>query len=727
MDNQEQHGARRRITRRVTKSTMGCDYSEDEEVVDHEVDTVLLQKDHGKSIDAVAPPSPWSQQEQAQILQEFDEASGAEMKESSQRKPPTATTTTTTPAINSRGPPERFYHIKAYDEREDDDYYTSEDANIPPQLPDFNNGRSVAEFLLTIRTKAQMDKFMNYYVFQNGTYNPSNEQTVSILDMLLKYRKQWVNVKRYLTEASVYDCCNKIDDLYERLLQGQRLVPGDYTWFIKHVLRKTHTVYIMYLLYACFKLMALQNVPFCEDVISEVRRCIIIPDNLRTQAEQRLMSDHYELDIGSVPDATNCDTSEYLFQQCSKITPAIPVFTVRDMRKQPSQSSLHAQKAVMDVDEFDISSSVLSSLPQECSARPMVFSPTVFIDEQSLPYEGDEDDHKSAQSMAKKHPLQGFSFEEVYELEEEKGETKSYQKTYRLRTTQPIALSKFSDESSTRVRCLVSGLQTYTPIVCENDSTATTSEHAKAFVLTHLNQCSGTFRSPSVEALSMYVIQNKENCDFGVKYDDFIDSNIALLKLVLMTNKRLTAPQAPVSTPVSTPVPTPVPTTTTTLPTSAVPTTTTVPTMLTQVRYKPLAKATLQRLDMRESHVEAYMRTAFNFSECSTSAQNRAGAVCVKNQRIVNTGYSETLDGSSEVLHAECNCIARMARQGTECDKSIMFVTHEPCLECCKMIRQVGIQTLVYCLDCYQDKLGLQLLERAGIEVIQYTLNVHDD
>ena len=69
-----------------------------------------------------------------------------------------------------------------------------------------------------------------------------------------------------------------------------------------------------------------------------------------------------------------------------------------------------------------------------------------------------------------------------------------------------------------------------------------------------------------------------------------------------------------------------------------------------------------------------------------------------------------------EVLHAETNAIAKLARSNESGLDSDLFVTHAPCLDCAKLIYQSGIRR-VWFGTAYRDDSGVHFLEKSGIEV----------
>lgn len=141
---------------------------------------------------------------------------------------------------------------------------------------------------------------------------------------------------------------------------------------------------------------------------------------------------------------------------------------------------------------------------------------------------------------------------------------------------------------------------------------------------------------------------------------------------------------------------------------------------------------------MKQKHIEAYMKTAEVFAECSTATRLHVGAIIVKDERIISIGYNGTPSGwdnncedikvnndgdyvtvtKPEVLHAETNAIAKLAKFNGSGSGSVLFVTHSPCLDCSKLVFQSGIST-VYYRNSYRDNAGVDFLNRVGVKVEQ--------
>lgn len=82
------------------------------------------------------------------------------------------------------------------------------------------------------------------------------------------------------------------------------------------------------------------------------------------------------------------------------------------------------------------------------------------------------------------------------------------------------------------------------------------------------------------------------------------------------------------------------------------------------------------------------------------------------------TGKPYNLKTKPEVLHAESNAIAKLAKSSSSGNGASIFITHAPCHDCAKLIYQSGISS-VYYRSAYRDNAGLEFLEKSGIEVKQ--------
>ena len=141
---------------------------------------------------------------------------------------------------------------------------------------------------------------------------------------------------------------------------------------------------------------------------------------------------------------------------------------------------------------------------------------------------------------------------------------------------------------------------------------------------------------------------------------------------------------------------------------------------------------------MKEKFINAYMDVAERFAQLSSARRLHVGAIVVKDDRIISIGYNGmpsgwdndcedkvwtqdgdyTLKSKPEVLHAETNAIAKLAKSTESGNNATMFITHAPCLDCAKLIFQSGISSVFY-RDAYRSEDGIQFLERSKVNVKQ--------
>ena len=121
------------------------------------------------------------------------------------------------------------------------------------------------------------------------------------------------------------------------------------------------------------------------------------------------------------------------------------------------------------------------------------------------------------------------------------------------------------------------------------------------------------------------------------------------------------------------------------------------------------------------------MEVAKTFANLSTAKRLQVGAIVVKDDRIISIGYNGMPSGwdnccehegktKPEVLHAESNCIAKLAKSSESGEGATMFITHSPCMDCAKLIYQSGITT-VYYENEYRSTQGVEFLNKSNIKV----------
>ena len=168
---------------------------------------------------------------------------------------------------------------------------------------------------------------------------------------------------------------------------------------------------------------------------------------------------------------------------------------------------------------------------------------------------------------------------------------------------------------------------------------------------------------------------------------------------------------------------------------------------------------------MKEKFKQTYMKTAKVFAELSHARRLHVGAIVVKDDRIISIGYNgmpagwdnncehkDYMSGDAggwlspeeiyeqwpfkeedidpdlgyarryalktkpEVLHAESNAIAKLAKSNDSGLGADIFITHAPCIECAKLIYQSGING-VYYGENYRDDSGIEFLKKSGVNI----------
>jgi len=170
---------------------------------------------------------------------------------------------------------------------------------------------------------------------------------------------------------------------------------------------------------------------------------------------------------------------------------------------------------------------------------------------------------------------------------------------------------------------------------------------------------------------------------------------------------------------------------------------------------------------VKKKYINYYMSIADLTSKLSYAKKLQVGAVIVKENQILATGYNGTPSGwdnnceekiwdqgsggwlsaeemistyphvgwneltecevryklktKPEVLHAEMNALMAVTKSTESSMGASLFCTHSPCIECAKLIYQAGIKSLYY-RDQYRDDSGITFLKQGDISVHQYTL-----
>lgn len=156
---------------------------------------------------------------------------------------------------------------------------------------------------------------------------------------------------------------------------------------------------------------------------------------------------------------------------------------------------------------------------------------------------------------------------------------------------------------------------------------------------------------------------------------------------------------------------------------------------------------------------QTFLTIAQEVSKRSTCSRMKAGAIIIKDNRIISMGYNGSAPGSKHCedywidywmgdeslqkkfwgmysdfiqseefyslhhewsvcneIHAEQNAILFAAKNGIKTDNSTLYVTHSPCIDCAKSISQSGIKKVVFNSKYDRSTQGLEFLQQVGIE-----------
>ena len=153
---------------------------------------------------------------------------------------------------------------------------------------------------------------------------------------------------------------------------------------------------------------------------------------------------------------------------------------------------------------------------------------------------------------------------------------------------------------------------------------------------------------------------------------------------------------------------------------------------------------------------ERYLAMAKEWSKMSHAKRKKVGCLIVKDERIISDGFNGTPSGfdnnceevfytcderdfykdqeweldkgkekffklktKPEVLHAESNALMKLARSTNSSEGATIYCTYSPCFDCAKLIVQSGVKRFVY-NETYRNTQGLDLLKKAGVEIVNY-------
>ena len=125
---------------------------------------------------------------------------------------------------------------------------------------------------------------------------------------------------------------------------------------------------------------------------------------------------------------------------------------------------------------------------------------------------------------------------------------------------------------------------------------------------------------------------------------------------------------------------------------------------------------------------EYFMSTAVLASCRSPCKRLQVGSVIVKDNRVISMGYNGYISGAlhisrvqdnheQSIVHSEINAITDCAKRGVSLDKSTIYITHYPCINCFRAIASCGISQIFYLDDYNNNPIVLNLCNDANIKI----------
>ena len=163
---------------------------------------------------------------------------------------------------------------------------------------------------------------------------------------------------------------------------------------------------------------------------------------------------------------------------------------------------------------------------------------------------------------------------------------------------------------------------------------------------------------------------------------------------------------------------------------------------LDQAPTDPISAGDARLGNERPNWEEYFLGISRQVARRSTCRRRNCGAVLVSDGRILATGYNGAPRGLIHCLdrgclreelgiesgqrhelcrglHAEQNALLQAALHGVKIAGSVIYTTHQPCVQCAKMLINGGIKKIYY-LEAYPDLLAAEMLSEAGIKSVRF-------
>ena len=142
---------------------------------------------------------------------------------------------------------------------------------------------------------------------------------------------------------------------------------------------------------------------------------------------------------------------------------------------------------------------------------------------------------------------------------------------------------------------------------------------------------------------------------------------------------------------------------------------------------------------MRPSWKDTFIEVAKVIAKRSKDPHTKVGAVLVKNNCIIGTGYNgdprkfrykfnwNTPEKYDYVIHAEMNALANASYNGCDIKDSEIYLTLSPCNHCILQLIQFGVKAVYYLTEYKDFKLTKKIAKNSNIKLIKLKESKHEN
>lgn len=131
---------------------------------------------------------------------------------------------------------------------------------------------------------------------------------------------------------------------------------------------------------------------------------------------------------------------------------------------------------------------------------------------------------------------------------------------------------------------------------------------------------------------------------------------------------------------------------------------------------------------LRPTWDEYFKKIVLATRDRSPCTRLQVGCLLVSENRIISQGYNGFLPGCPHVsivrnnheqatLHAEQNALTDCAKRGVCCKNATAYITHYPCIICCRLLLAAGIKEIKYLENYKNDELVAHFTNQCGVTI----------